>query len=63
MAENSTWNRERFSYSELRIIGISLSILSLGIALAWLGFFWMTSEKNDLHPENKAASEAGSLKP
>lgn len=30
--------KQFFSNTELRIIAISLSILSLGLAIAWIGF-------------------------
>ncbi len=33
-----------FSSFELRLIGISLALLSLGIAIAWLGYFWMMNK-------------------
>ncbi len=37
-SQSDAGGKELFTSSELRIIAISLSVLSLGLALAWLGF-------------------------
>lgn len=53
---------QKFSFTELRIIGISLSILSLGIALAWFGLFWMSEHKTPAEKSPQNASNSGQLK-
>jgi hypothetical protein len=40
MEKKNQW----FTNQELRIIGISLAILSLGLAIAWFGFFWFSQQ-------------------
>ena len=50
--KNENGSKEKFSFLnfskltplELRVIGISLSILSLGIAIAWAGFLYFSSK-------------------
>jgi hypothetical protein len=52
----------KLSYTELRLVGISLSILSLGIALAWLGYFWVTTDKTGDEVQQKSATASGSIR-
>lgn len=55
-------NNQRYSFLEFRIIGISLAILSIGIALAWFGLFWFLENKEGSPVRQNEATISGTLK-